>query len=69
MLHSSELKAMDGKEVEKALATLSPEELNQLQYNWEFWARPNQLAPEGAWKVWLLNCGRGFGKTRMLEFI
>ena len=64
MLHSSELKAMDGKEVEKALATLSPEELNQLQYNWEFWARPNQLAPEGAWKVWLLNCGRGFGKTR-----
>jgi predicted phage terminase large subunit-like protein len=64
MLHSSDLKAMTAEEVEKALATLTSEELNQLQYNWEFWARPNQLAPDGAWKVWLLNCGRGFGKTR-----
>ena len=26
-------------------------------------ARPNQLPPEGDWRVWLLLCGRGFGKT------
>jgi predicted phage terminase large subunit-like protein len=26
-------------------------------------ARPNQLPPEGDWRIWLLLCGRGFGKT------
>ena len=26
-------------------------------------ARPNQLPPEGEWRIWLLLCGRGFGKT------
>ncbi len=25
---------------------------------------PTQLAPEGAWRVWLMLAGRGFGKTR-----
>jgi len=31
---------------------------------WRFWARQNQLAPVGAWRIWLLLAGRGFGKTR-----
>ena len=31
---------------------------------WLVWARPEQLAPEGDWRVWLLLAGRGFGKTR-----
>jgi phage terminase large subunit-like protein len=31
---------------------------------WPVWARPEQLAPEGDWRVWLLLAGRGFGKTR-----
>ena len=26
-------------------------------------ARPNQLPPEGDWRVWLVISGRGFGKT------
>jgi phage terminase large subunit-like protein len=64
MLHSSDLKKLDAKEVKEALSKLSPDEWEELRYNWKFWARPNQLAPEGGWKVWLLNCGRGFGKTR-----
>lgn len=33
-------------------------------YDWTFWARPNQLAPNGTWRTWLLLAGRGFGKTR-----
>jgi predicted phage terminase large subunit-like protein len=33
-------------------------------YDWEFWARPNQLAPQGDWTTWLILAGRGFGKTR-----
>lgn len=35
----------------------------QLRWHWPFWARPNQLAPEGDWRTWLILAGRGFGKT------
>ncbi len=31
---------------------------------WTMWARKGQLPPEGAWRVWLLMAGRGYGKTR-----
>jgi phage terminase large subunit-like protein len=64
LLHSSDLKKLTKEEVNKVLSQLDPKELAELLSNWKFWARPNQLAPEGGWKVWLLNCGRGFGKTR-----
>jgi phage terminase large subunit-like protein len=49
----------------KALTELSPAALAALKYNWEFWARPNQLEPEGDWTTWLILAGRGFGKTRV----
>jgi phage terminase large subunit-like protein len=35
----------------------------QLRWHWPFWARPNQLAPDGDWRTWLILAGRGFGKT------
>lgn len=31
---------------------------------WSLWAHPGQLAPPGDWRVWLIQAGRGFGKTR-----
>lgn len=40
------------------------QEKELLNYAWPFWARPKQLPPPGAWRVWLLLAGRGFGKTR-----
>jgi phage terminase large subunit-like protein len=46
------------------LATLSADEAEYLQRSWEFWARPEQLAPDGAWRIWLFLGGRGAGKTR-----
>ena len=46
------------------LASLSEEDAKALEYDWTFWARPNQLAPEGEWTTWLLLAGRGFGKSR-----
>jgi phage terminase large subunit-like protein len=46
------------------IAALSPAEARALLYDWSFWARPAQLAPEGNWRIWLLLAGRGFGKTR-----
>lgn len=33
--------------------------------DWEFWARPEQLRPEGNWSNWLCRCGRGWGKTHV----
>ena len=45
--------------------TLSPTDLDELSYSWRFWARDEQLEPEGDWwTIWLLLAGRGFGKTR-----
>lgn len=47
------------------LSSLSPEEMNRLNHDWGFWARPNQTPPEGDWNTWVVLAGRGFGKTRM----
>ena len=43
---------------------LTPEQRVRLWYEWAFWAREKQLAPVGAWRIWLILAGRGFGKTR-----
>jgi phage terminase large subunit-like protein len=48
----------------KILAALTAREKTQLEYTWEWWARPKQLEPPGDWRVWLLLSGRGAGKTR-----
>jgi len=46
------------------LADLTEDECDALNYDWHFWARKNQLPPEGHWFCWLILAGRGFGKTR-----
>ncbi len=43
---------------------LSASEIEQLIFSWKFWARPDQLPPDGDWRTWLLLGGRGSGKTR-----
>src|SRR5713226_309112 len=50
---------------QRFLANWSRQQKQMLAYKWRGWrARPNQLAPEGNWRVWLILAGRGFGKTR-----
>lgn len=44
---------------------LDPHEVSALLHDWSFWARENQLPPQGDWFCWLVLAGRGFGKTRM----
>lgn len=47
------------------LSTLSPRQLLTLKYDWHrTWARLEQLTPLGQWFLWMINCGRGWGKTR-----
>lgn len=46
------------------LDMLAPLDVRRLAYAWQFWSRPEQRAPAGEWSVWLVEAGRGFGKTR-----
>jgi phage terminase large subunit-like protein len=49
---------------------LTPQQLEELAYDWRFWGREDQLepppiGPSGTpWLTWLILAGRGFGKTR-----
>ena len=52
-------------ERQKILSDLSDDEIQQLEYDWKFWARPNQLPPKGDWQYWLVLSGRGWGKSRV----
>lgn len=52
-------------EQKELLNRLNIETQAELRYFWPFWARPNQVVPEGDWTTWLILAGRGFGKTRV----
>ena len=43
---------------------MTDEDALECLYGWRFWARENQLPPDGAWRYWLVKAGRGWGKTR-----
>jgi phage terminase large subunit-like protein len=45
-------------------ASLASSLADSLESDWASTARPNQLAPAGDWRIWMLLAGRGFGKTR-----
>jgi phage terminase large subunit-like protein len=51
-------------ERQQCLSGLSAAEQAAALYEWRFWARGNQVAPQTVWDTWLLLAGRGFGKTR-----
>lgn len=61
---AAQIRELSEVDREKVLSALTPEEAEALLYDWEFWARPNQLPPKGDWRTWLVMAGRGFGKTR-----
>ena len=44
--------------------------LTEIETGWVATARPSQLPPPGAWAIWLILAGRGWGKTRTgAEFV
>ena len=61
---AKELRELPDSTVAEALSKLTKKQLEELHKDWNFWARPEQLEPEGDWNVWFINAGRGFGKTR-----
>ena len=64
MLTIQDLKKLPPQKVKEALSQLTPLQLEELQYDWSFWGRPEQQEPKGNWKIWLPLAGRGWGKTR-----
>lgn len=55
--------------LDKVLAELDATDLRRLHYDFELWARDDQLPPGAAqggaaWTIWLMLGGRGAGKTR-----
>lgn len=48
----------------EVLACYDETELDALWRSWEFHARPEQLAPLGLWRWWVIVTGRGWGKNR-----
>lgn len=53
------------EEQKRRVDGLSEADALALLWNWrQWWARPNQIVPEGDWVHWLVLAGRGFGKTR-----
>ena len=63
-LHGGWLGSLPEAFRDELITALTPAQARALLYDWRFWARPNQLPPDGNWRVWLLLAGRGFGKTR-----
>lgn len=68
---------LPAEEADRILAELEKEELEGLDADWGFWARPKQKLPPDLiereidgivrkipWETWLINAGRGFGKTK-----
>jgi phage terminase large subunit-like protein len=67
-LTAETLRKLPRSKREAILDDLTPDELEAIQYDWPFWARPSQLPPiewgvNGCY-IWNLRMGRGTGKTR-----
>ncbi len=60
----ADLLALDAPTRSQILSQLSNKEASELYYDWQFWARSDQLPPRRDWLYWLILAGRGAGKTR-----
>lgn len=60
---AAQLAAAPAIQRDAVLQSLTTDQLQALQEDWRFWARPSQLPPTGDWTVWLRLAGRGEGKT------
>ena len=58
------LLGLEGPVRQQALPKLTEQERADFRYDWEVWARAEQVTPAGDWSTWLICAGRGFGKTR-----
>lgn len=57
------LAEMDDVQLERTLARLTPHRRRELATRWKLWAHDGQTIADNDWTVWLIQAGRGFGKT------
>lgn len=58
------LACLSASQRREVLKGLTDAECEALQWDWQFWGRPEQILPDAYWFVWLILAGRGWGKTR-----
>lgn len=58
------LAAMKLRDQRTVLEGLSPSQKDELTARWYGFENDGQREPPGAWRIWLIRAGRGFGKTR-----
>ena len=49
---------------QQALSTLTPEQAEELRYDWSWNGRPEQQEPSEPYSIWFIQAGRGWGKSR-----
>ena len=65
MIHPLDWLALEDSAARQRIAKeLDGIERSEFDYHWGLTGRPAQFAPPGAWRIWLVMAGRGFGKTR-----
>src|ERR1700761_2789944 len=62
--NASSISSLPPHERKNLVEGLEDDEARLLIEDWHFWARDEQLAPPGDWRIWLFLGGRGAGKTR-----
>jgi len=63
-LTAGDLRSLPPEKLKQVLSELGQNKAEELRYLWPFWARQEQLEPEGDWNIWLALAGRGWGKTK-----
>jgi phage terminase large subunit-like protein len=61
---ANSIASLSASERQRLIDRLTPAEAEGLLYDWRFWARPDQLLPDGEWAIALALAGRGWGKSR-----
>ena len=59
-----QISRMPKDDIKRLIGGLSEADVIKFWESWSIWAKPAQLPPAWHWRVWLLQAGRGFGKTR-----
>lgn len=61
---AKDLRELPDDKFQEVMEALGPKKAEELRYNWKFWAREEQLEPQGNYRIWMPLAGRGWGKTR-----
>ena len=59
-----QLARLDDQLLQRILRSLSAPQRRELNERWRQWAHNGQYPDDGDWRIWLIQAGRGYGKTR-----